>query len=328
MLKHQVYFRCHTKSIFEQLKAYYYDLVKSKVFDQFDIETHHLPIQFDLDTLSHNNNFIIYFEIDADHLEEDEKLLNGLHDICLEHGHQIILICSVKYDFFEIAKKFNLGNIIMEDQFDLAFLRALTLRLLGKDFFGFKPFFPEKYPLFDKTYNLTGNVDVQDILKTNFNDFKSTLDEKETVEFNSFISELLLNALSYGVYGITPEQRDLENSKTPSKLFIPEHLKVEFRIVQDNEKYAISVIDKSGTLTLKRILDKIQRHTLIQGETLPKGISDTTGRGLFLLSRKNRLIINILNSVQTEIIVIHFNSEDLNKYQSLILNEKNPYQEE
>lgn len=86
----------------------------------------------------------------------------------------------------------------------------------------------------------------------------------------------------------------------------------------------ISMMDRSGSLTLERVLGKIHRHTPQAEKTIPKGITDLSGRGLFMISRQSRLIINILKSVRTEVIFLRYNGPTLNTYQSLIINEKNP----
>ena len=105
---------------------------------------------------------------------------------------------------------------------------------------------------------------------------------------------------------------------------VPEDKAIEFKIVEDDEKWGLSVTDQSGSLTLNRVLEKIERHTAFDDKPVPEGIEDLSGRGLFILSRQNRLIINILNTVKTEIIVMRFKDSSLNRYQSFIINEKNP----
>jgi len=91
-----------------------------------------------------------------------------------------------------------------------------------------------------------------------------------------------------------------------------------------DEKYGISVRDKEGGLTLLRILQKLRRHTPLEGNPIPDGIEDLTGRGLFIISRQTRLVINILHGQQTEVILLSYFDEDRNKYKSLIINEKYP----
>jgi len=83
-------------------------------------------------------------------------------------------------------------------------------------------------------------------------------------------------------------------------------------------------VDQKGTLRSSRILKKLQRHTSFDIGDLPTGLEDPTGRGLFILSRQTRLVVNVLLGLKTEVILMHFFDEKKNKYQSLIINEKLP----
>ena len=201
---------------------------------------------------------------------------------------------------------------------------AITRKLLFEDFFGFKPFFPKGYTEFDKTYHFSGNFDLNEVVIDSFQDFLPRLDNESRLNFTTAISELTVNALSYGVYGITPEEREKDQAINPRFVEVPEDKAIQFQIVEDEEKWGLSVTDQTGSLTLTRVLNKIERHTTFYDRPIPAGIEDLSGRGLFLLSRQNRLIINILNKVKTEIILMRFKDPSLNKYQSFIINEKNP----
>ncbi len=323
MNSHSIYFRCVTGHVKDKLYDSFEDLIKSKLLN-FQVRPHDLNLESNLHAVKEDRNSLIFFEINPDNLEGDKKILDEIHIEFRESGNQIVLICSDQYDFFEFAQMFNIGNIILSEKFDRFLVLAMTKRLLGEEFFGPAPFFPSGFTNFDKKYDYAGMIYTSGFAKANFKDFKNQLSESETSEFNSFISELMMNALAYSVHGITPEQRDNEQATSPKELYVPQDKTISFRIVQDHEKYAISIKDRSGSLTLTRILEKFRRHTKVGDEQFPIGLTDPTGRGLFLLSRQNRLIINILNGIQTEIIIIHFNSEELNKYQSLIINERNP----
>ncbi|MGL1904031.1 MAG: hypothetical protein OCC49_17985 [Fibrobacterales bacterium] len=320
---HSVYFRCVSPKVKEKLYDSFEEIIRKQLLD-FHVKPRDLNLKSNLEGIKEDINALIFFEIDASNISQDHAILDEIHNDLIHNGNQVVLLCSEEFDFFEFAQMFNIGNIILSHKFDANLVMAMTKRLLGEHFFGPYPFFLGGFTKFDKKYDYTGMVYTPGFAKSNFTDFKKRLDTQEQAEFNSFVSELMINALAYSIHGITPEQRDSEMATSPKSLFVPEDKTISFRIVQDHEKYAISIKDRSGSLTLERILSKFRRHTKIGEEELPIGLTDPTGRGLFLLSRQNRLIINILNGIQTEIIIIHFNSEELNKYQSLIINERNP----
>lgn len=237
---------------------------------------------------------------------------------------QEVLLADPNQNYFDVARQFQIGNILFNNNFDLPMIWAITRKLLFEDFFGLAPFFPNGFHEFDRSYKFSGKFNFNDIMIQSFQDFLPRLDEEARYNFTTAISELTVNALSYGVYGITPEQRESDQAMSPQFVEVPEDKAIEFKIVEDDEKWGLSVTDQSGSLTLNRVLEKIERHTAFDDKPVPDGIEDLSGRGLFILSRQNRLIINILNTVKTEIIVMRFKDSSLNRYQSFIINEKNP----
>jgi hypothetical protein len=267
---------------------------------------------------------LIFVEADPKNLMESAYQLEDVRWQFSSDSYQMVLIASTEFDYLDIAMQFGIGNILIEDQFDTPMLNAMILRLLGDDFFGFTPFFPQGFPIWDQTISIEGKIQYDHIAERYFRDFLTTLDSVNQCHFEIYINELLMNALSYGVYGITPEERDLGYASLPPEVFIPKGKEILVRIVQDHEKYGVSVMDNSGSLRSSRILQKIRRHTTFGAEVLPQGIEDRTGRGLFIISRQNRIVINILRKIKTEVILMHFFKDQTNKYQSLIINEKQP----
>jgi hypothetical protein len=265
---------------------------------------------------------IIFFEPTGQLPQEKIASLQQMRETQLEKGDQLVLMGAAGFDYLELARNFNIGNIIIEDNFDSGMLAAIIRKLLGDNFFGFEPFFPNGYTHFYHEYEFYGPLVEVFNPVTTFKDFTDTLQKDQKVLFQSFVSELMVNAISYAVYGITPEERDQKLMTPPAYPEIPKEQSVFITVAQDSEKYGIGIRDRSGSLTLKRVLEKIRRHSVLDENQLPIGLTDNTGRGLFILSRNTRLVVNILQGVQTEILLMHFQQKELNKYQSLIINEK------
>ena len=235
----------------------------------------------------------------------------------------VVLICSPKFNYLELAKRYGIGNIILSDHLNSNSLRTILARLLGAEFFGFKPFFTRGYEFFYQEYTFSGHYPLASFPKGYFQEFAQVLSEEEKYYFYTNINELLINAFCFGVYEIKADEHDRNQVTVPNEIFIPKEKEIRVVIAKDQEKYGISIMDRSGSLTLERVLEKIHRHTPQAEKTISKGITDLSGRGLFMISRQSRLIINILKSVRTEVIFLRYNDPTLNAYQSLIINEKN-----
>jgi hypothetical protein len=292
----------------------------ARIFKNFNRENHH---PFSVEMIESLDNaeeiHLLFFEADPQRMDDSKKALERL---LATFRANVVLISSTEYDNLELARQSGIGNILLSESMNEPVVRAITLKLLGKEFFGFDPFFPDGYPLFEKEYSFSGRFQLRDFQKKYFGDFAASLDPDERDSFYMYASELMTNALSYGVYGISPEERDKNQTGFPPDPDIPEGKEIRVRIVRDKEKYAVSITDKTGSLTLERVLEKIRRQTIAPGEDVPKGLYDLSGRGFFILSKQTRLIINILKRVKTEVILLRYNDPSLNKYQSLIINEK------
>jgi len=291
-----------------------------QIFQNFN-RTNQLPFSVEMIESPDNAEDIhlLFFEADPQRMDDSKRKLKRF---LVEFRSNVVLMCSAEYDNLELARHFGIGNILLPESMNEPVIRAITLKLLGKEFFGFEPFFPAGYPLFEKEYFFSGEFQLRDFQKKYFGDFAAELDPDERNYFFMYASELMTNALSYGVYGVTPEQRDQNQTGFPNDLVIPERKEIRVKIVRDEEKYAVSITDKTGALTLERVLEKIRRQTVAPGENVPKGLYDLSGRGLFILSKQTRLVINILRRVKTEVIMLRYNDPSLNKYQPLIINEK------
>jgi hypothetical protein len=309
-----IYLRCISEDIRIRLQAILEQIISAK----------QLPFALEIVTSLEQKRKIdlIFFETNPQPFISKGK--NELEEILSLSRSNVILICSPKYDYLELARRYGIGNIILSDALSPSSVRAVLSRLLGDEFYGFKPFFPNGYELFFKEYNFSGHYLLSSFPKRYFQEFAQVLNEDEKYYFYTNINELMINALCFGVYGIKPDERDRSQATVPNDIIIPKEKEIKVVIAQDKEKYGISIMDRSGSLTLERVLEKIHRHTPQEEKIIPKGITDLSGRGLFMISRQSRLIINILKGVRTEVIFLRYNDPKLNTYQSLIINEKNP----
>ncbi len=310
----------NNSDIRDKLNVTYSELAANKSLP-FEVKVRMMPEIDEIDRITRNNACLFFFEACSGHPQPEK--LDIVRHLCQERGHQIILLADTNYDYLKLAEDMGIGNILIRDQFDHDIINAISRRLLGSAFFGLAPFFPEQFPVFDKRYHLTGPVSIDGLAVRTFGDFGNSLDDECRRFFYSSTTELLINAIFYGVCGITEDQRDRRLIQTPRKVDIPEELAIDIHIVQDHEKYGFSISDKRGTLRPARILKKIRRHTAI-GNELPPGIGDQSGRGLFMLTRQTRIVFNVLRGERTEVILMFFFSEDKNQYQSLIINERYP----
>lgn len=311
---------CSSRPVQEKLVNIYASLILHRALP-FPLHIEINPPSPQLCTISQQYRCMLVFEATD---KQDVSDLHSLVQRFTTQGHQCVLVANSHFDYLELALQTGIGNILLEDRFDAPMIAALTRRLLGDDFFGFKPFFPDPHPRFDKHYLLEGNIRLDGLVERHFCDFLHYLLGSHRLAFQTQISELVINALTYGVLGITPEQRDGDVSNIPRVINITPGNEVRVHLLQDSEKYGISVTDCSGSLTSARILHKMRRHTKLPHEEFPPGIQDLTGRGLYLMSRQTRLVVNVLHGISTEVILMYYFEAERNRYQSLIINERYP----
>lgn len=314
---------CHSGWMQEKLVDAYACLILRDMLP-FKVSVEINPSPGLLDKLRDTTQCLVFVETDPENPAESTQRLNTIRRMFRNEGHQFILLANSQFDYLSLALQFDIGNILLDNQIDPQIIAAMTKKLLANDFFGFSAFFPEGYPLFDQRYEIKGEVRISRFEDLFFRDFTDTLSEAQKNSFSFYITELAVNALAYGVYGITAEEREQEGAALPPVIQVSDDEAIQVHIVRDSEKYGISIMDQKGSLRSSRILKKIQRHTSFSPEELPPGIADLTGRGLFLLSQQTRLVVNILLGRKTEVILMHFFDERRNKYQSLIINERFP----
>jgi hypothetical protein len=238
---------------------------------------------------------------------------------------QIVLLADDGVDYFQIAQDFRIGNVIKKTRFDVAIVRALTIRLLTGNIFGFAPYFPDGFTVGPLYRTFAGRVSVESVIEECFQACKPYVNPEELSSFRIFIHELMLNTFAYAIEGITPEDRDSKLLRAPPEVDIPERRGIKISLVADREKVGVSVMDSTGNLSMLRVLEKLRRQSKIGGEKMPPGIWDESGRGISMVYRYSRFIVNILKGVRTETIFLQYHEKELNRFESIIITEVNPF---
>ncbi len=262
---------------------------------------------------------LVFIEMESEAVDIESLLIASIRKF--NTRLQIVLVVEPDMDYFRVAQNCLVSNIIRKKQFDPAIIRALTIRLLTGNIFGFDPYFPHGFevgPLY-KTY--AGQVEVQKVIQEGFDFFHTYVHEEEKANFRMFLHELLLNTFSYAIEGITPENRDKYLLTASPEIFIPERKAIKVSFAVDHEKIGFSIQDSSGNLSMLRLLEKLRRQSCIGDEKLPPGIWDESGRGMSLVHRYSRFIVNILRGVRTETIFLQYHEKELNQFESIIITE-------
>jgi len=267
--------------------------------------------------LSSDEKTLVYYEITEPTARVEKNIINQIQDY--NSNLEWVILTDSSIDYFEIAQTYKIGNILKKDQYDSSIIRALSIRLLTGELFGFAPYFPDGFTRKPISWVVEGEVVTQDVMSRFEAEFLRDIPENEQYRLRTYFYELLVNAISYTIVGISSEERDEGVHNMPSKITVPSGQALKISMVLDEEKSGFSIMDNSGSLTLERILQKLRRQFAIGEEERPPGIWDLTGRGLSLILKDNRLIINILRNQITEIIFLHYNNSDCNKYESIII---------
>jgi len=273
--------------------------------------------------LPQDHKILVFYEVTESDPQTEITLIKEIQQY--NSRIQWVLLVDSKIDYFEIAAVYKIGNILKKDKFDTSVIRALTIRLMTGQIFGFAPYFLKDYQVGPIEKVVKGTAVIKDLMSDFESNFLKYVDIKDNYRLRTYFYELLINTITYSIVGISSEIRDTGEYSIPSHIQIPERKKFKIAMVMDDEKYGISVMDTSGTLSLERVLEKLRRQSRIGKEELPPGMWDLTGRGLSLILKDNRLIINIIKNEATEIIFLHYREEYFNKYESVIITELLPH---
>jgi hypothetical protein len=264
-----------------------------------------------------------FIEITQAGTESESRLIRAIGES--NSGMQIVLLADDNADYFQIATAFRIGNVIKKTRFDADIIQALTIRLLTGNIFGFAPYFPNGFtvgPLY-RTYS--GRVHIESVIEECVEACKPHVNPEESSSFRIFMHELLMNTFSYAIEGISPEDRDTKLLRPRPEVDIPERRAIKISLVADHEKVGVSVMDSTGSLSMLRVLQKLRRQSKIGDEKMPPGIWDESGRGMSMVYRYSRFIVNILKGVRTETIFLQYHAKDLNRFESIIITEVIPF---
>jgi hypothetical protein len=236
--------------------------------------------------IENNNLFFITYSKSTEH-----HLRDFINRLDLKKC-QLIIISNDEDNYFDFAVENNICNMIYVNNLNETILLGTIKRFL-KNEFCLVPFFEHKESIFDKCYSLRGHLCMQNLVEDTFVDFIEKIPDKAKNSFIIDCHELITNAFAYGVLGINPSTRDIRASDIGKYMNIPEGKDVKVHLLMNEDFYGISVTDYGGTLTTKRILERIRRQSIVAGETIPQGIEDYTGRGLAILSHHGVLLFSL-----------------------------------
>lgn len=213
-------------------------------------------------------------------------------------------------DYVRLAKHHGISNIIPKTTpFNFDELNTMVKGLVTEEIFGIGR---QMRPVFEivKQYTVTNSDDIvaveDDIMRQVAKFFRE----------ERFLRVLLEEAISNAVYHAPVNERGETKYRKHSRVVLTPEEHVDISLARDEEKYGVSVIDKSGRLTKETVLYKIDRN--IHGD----GVLDENGRGIHM-SRlySDRLIINLKPNVKTEVIFLNYYEDKYIGYKPLYINE-------
>jgi len=275
-----------------------------------------LPVEINYKQSSFNtkNNNLFFVSFNQNTKPGLENLMNRMDF----KKSQIVIISCEEENYFDFAVEYEICNIVHVNRLDETVLLGITKRFMRQDLC-LEPFFDHKEKIFDKCYLLSGNICTQNLIETTFEDFIGKIQNPVKNTFIINCHELVTNALAYGVLGITSNARDKRVHDIGKYVDIPAGKEIKIHLIMNEDIYGISVTDKAGTLTAKRILERIRRQCIVAGETIPQGIEDYTGRGLAILSHHGTLVFSIKPEEFTSVSLIsHINEPFEKKFISIL----------
>lgn len=239
-----------------------------------------------------------------------------LNEIKKEYPHikRILITAYNVEDYFELASKYDVGNIFVKTvPFNFDELSTVLTNLLTNNIFGLERYFSSsgifKKFIVKKSRGL-------DVTANEIVSFIGNLSHPKKLEL--VIVELITNAIFYGIRKESAEYKDQWNYDFE----LSDNEAVVVVAAKDSEKYGISVTDAGGGLKKKDVLFWLNRQVSLSEDGLPIGIYDLHGRGLFITRKYiDRVIINIAQSQKTEVIIINYFNKSYAGYKPLYINE-------
>jgi hypothetical protein len=247
---------------------------------------HNMNLEMNNFIATNNNLFFVSYNENTKH--NLRHLINETH---LKNNH-IVIISSNDENYFDFAIKYNICNIIHITKINETILFGIIKRFFEEDI-NLESFFEKRKNIFDKKYVLAGKICMRNLIENTYTDFLEKIPAETKNTFIINCHELVTNAIAYGVLGITTQTRDKKIYEIGNHVNIPEKKHIETHLFMNKELYGISIKDFGGTLTIRRILERIRRQSIVAGETIPPGIEDYTGRGFAILCRHGLLTFSI-----------------------------------
>lgn len=241
------------------------------------------------------------------------ELLNKVRELYPEIKRVLITAYNVE-DYLELAMKHDVGNIFVKTTpFNFDELSTILRNLLSNDIFG-----AERY--------MSGDFKVCTLTVTRGDTLRQY--SKKVIEFlppsenykklELVLVELLSNAIFYGIRRESPDMKETWNHDFELS---PEEA-IQIKVLWDDKKYAISILDKGGKLKKQDVLYWLHRQIDKDNEGLPLGILDSHGRGLYIARKYiDRILININTNERTEVIIINYYNEEYSGFKPLYINE-------
>ena len=213
-------------------------------------------------------------------------------------------------DYIRLAKQHGISNIIPKTTpFNFDELNTMVYGLISENIFGIARYMQDGYKTIAK-YILKSSKEIPGIENDIIEKVKGFLREE------NFLRVQLEEVISNAVYHAPMDDFGKEKYVKHSDVVLAPEEYVDIVLAKDNEKYGVSVTDKSGRLTKETALFKIDRN--IHAE----GLLDENGRGIHMTRLySDRLIINIDPMEKTEVIMINYFAEKYRGHKPLYINE-------
>ncbi|MBN1757287.1 MAG: response regulator [Chitinispirillaceae bacterium] len=217
-------------------------------------------------------------------------------------------------DYLELALKYDIGNIFVKTiPFNFEELSTVLTNLLANDIFGLDRYFTAPTDRMKIKINSSRKLEQHAGQLVSFVGEISYAKKLELV-----ITELLTNAIFYGIRRESAEKKDL----WVHDFTLPDDQAVDVDVARDDDKFAISISDVGGRLQKKDVLYWLNRQIAHDADGLPLGLFDSHGRGLFITRKYiDRLIINIDKTHRTEMIIMNYYRNTYLGYKPLYINE-------
>ena len=124
-------------------------------------------------------------------------------------------------------------------------------------------------------------------------------------QLQTILSEVVTNAVYYGSLDLQGDRKET----WAHDFTLPETKAVEVEVARDEDRLAISVLDRGGRLERATVLHWLHRQIAHDENGLPVGIFDNHGRGFFISrSFSDRLSISIERGRRCEVTLVLYES--------------------